>query len=296
MCWGSIEGNFQKNLTDIRIAIAGDLHGSWSQDDLDLLLELNPDGVLFVGDLSDGDLRIVRAINKISIPTSVILGNHDRGRGGSGDVLRAQLDLLGEKNCSWNLSKWALNELSVVGARPCSGGGGFFLTPEVKSVFGEVSLDESVFRIVSAAKSAPLDCPLLILAHSGPVGLGSESSSLCGRDWKLPSMDWGDKDLGIAIDQIRKFRVPELVVFGHTHHQLRIGGNRIRKTFAQDLWGTSYLNAACVPRRGIDSAGENLCHFSWVEFSKGKLVHASHRWFRNDASIAYKESLLNTKN
>ena len=56
MCWGSIEGNFQKNLTDIRIAIAGDLHGSWSQDDLDLLLELNPDGVLFVGDLSDGDL------------------------------------------------------------------------------------------------------------------------------------------------------------------------------------------------------------------------------------------------
>ena len=126
MCWGSIEGNFQKNLTDIRIAIAGDLHGSWSQDDLDLLLELNPDGVLFVGDLSDGDLRIVRAINKISIPTSVILGNHDRGRGGSGDVLRAQLDLLGEKNCSWNLSKWALNELSVVGARPCSGGGGYF--------------------------------------------------------------------------------------------------------------------------------------------------------------------------
>ncbi len=70
-----------------------------------MLLQLNPDGVLFVGDLSDGDLRIVRAINKISIPTSVILGNRDRGRGGSGDVLRAQLDLLGEKNCSWNLSK-----------------------------------------------------------------------------------------------------------------------------------------------------------------------------------------------
>jgi len=36
-----------------------------------LLLELKPDGVLFVGDLSDGDLRIVRAISKISIPTSV---------------------------------------------------------------------------------------------------------------------------------------------------------------------------------------------------------------------------------
>ena len=104
------------------------------------------------------------------------------------------MDLLGEKNCSWNLSKWKLNELSVVGARPCSAGGGFFLAPQVKEVFGDVSLDESVRRIVSAAKTAPLDFPLLILAHSGPVGLGSESSSLCGRDWKLPSMDWGDKD------------------------------------------------------------------------------------------------------
>jgi len=41
------------------------LHGAWSQDDLDLLLDLNPDGFLFVGDLSDGDLRIARAISKI---------------------------------------------------------------------------------------------------------------------------------------------------------------------------------------------------------------------------------------
>ena len=76
-----------------------------------MLLELSPDGVLFVGDLSDGDLRIAKAISKISIPTSVILGNHDRGQDRSGDILRAQLDLLGEKNCSWNLSKWKLNEL-----------------------------------------------------------------------------------------------------------------------------------------------------------------------------------------
>ena len=126
-----------------------------------MLLELNPDGVLFVGDFSDGDLRIAKAISKISIPTSVIPGNHDRGQDRSGDILKAQLDLLGEKNCSWNLSKWKLNELSVVGARPCSAGGGFFIAPEVKEVFGEVSLDESVNRIVSAAKQAPLDLSLI---------------------------------------------------------------------------------------------------------------------------------------
>ena len=247
---------------------------------------------MFVGDLSDGDLRIAKAISKISIPTAVMLGNHDRGNDGCGDVLKAQLDLLGEKVCSWDLSKWKLDSLSVVGARPCSGGGGFFLTPEVKAVFGQVELNVSVNRIVSAARSAPGSIPLLILAHSGPVGLGSEASSPCGRDWKLPSMDWGDKDLGLALDQIRKFRIPELVVFGHTHHQLRIGGNRTRKTFARDIWGTSYLNAACVPRRGLDSTGQNLCHFSWVEFTKASLSHVSHRWFRKDASIAYEEILF----
>ena len=40
----------------------GDLHGCWSELDHELLDGMAPDAVLFVGDLSDGDLRIVRAI------------------------------------------------------------------------------------------------------------------------------------------------------------------------------------------------------------------------------------------
>ena len=254
-------------------------------------MSLNPDAILFVGDLGDGDIRFVKAINEIEIPTAVILGNHDRGSDMSGSQLKCQLDLLGDKNCAWGLRVWERPLISVVGARPCSAGGGYFLSPQMKSVFGDVSLHESSERICNAAAQTAANVPLIVLAHSGPTGLGSDASSICGRDWKQPSIDWGDKDLELSIDQIRKTRSVDLVVFGHMHHGLkRSGGNR--KTFVIDnKHSTAYLNAACVPRRGKDQNGSFLAHFSWVEFLDGKLKHASHRWYRSDSSLAYLENL-----
>ena len=48
-------------------------------------------------------------------------------------------------------------------------------------------------------------------------------------------------------------------------------------------------------RRGlIDSEGRTLCHWSWVEFDQGELVHVSHRWFLPDGSVAYAETLLDS--
>ena len=254
-------------------------------------MELKPDGILFVGDLGESDLRIVKAINQIPIPTSIVLGNHDRGYDKTGQILKTQIELLGEKHCGWSLSNWNLPLVSVVGARPCSSGGGYFLSEEVKGAFGDISIEDSIDRIVESARQAPESAPLVILAHSGPSGLGSSASSICGRDWKSPAVDWGDKDLEIAIDKIRKWRVPDLVVFGHMHHHLRRGMG-CRETFCKDNWGTSYLNAACVPRSGEDPLGQKLFHFSWVEFKNGVLSHVSHRWYRKDASLAYEENLL----
>ena len=281
-------------LSFLRLAIAGDLHGAWCDDDLALVLKLKPDALLFVGDLSEGDLRLVKQIQQLPLPIAIILGNHDRGHDSSGRLLQAQLSLLGELHCGWQLRNWQQPPLAVVGARPCSGGGGFFLSKAVQAVYGPMTSRQSADRIVEAAGYAPLNWPLVILAHSGPTGLGSEPNSLCGRDWKRPSMDWGDQDLAIALDEIRVKRIPDLVVFGHMHHQLKRGLG-YRQTFFQDHWGTVYLNAACVPRRGVDESGDSLIHLAWAEFNHSRLCHVSQRWFSSDGSLAFKQTLFNTK-
>ena len=201
------------------------------------------------------------------------------------------MNLLGDLHCGWSYRKWEGPNIGIVGARPCSAGGGFRLSPEVIGAFGPITLNESVSRIVLAADEVPPSMPLVILAHSGPTGLGSSADSPCGRDWKLPALDWGDKDLELAIEKIRERRIPDLVVFGHMHHSLK-GGSRTRTSFFEDRLGTVYLNAACVPRRSIDSEGRNVTHLSWVEFVNGCLTYVSHRWFHNDASIASESILL----
>ena len=267
------------------------MHGAWVADDRDLLIQLQPDAVLFVGDLSDGDLKLVKAIQQLPLPVAVILGNHDRGHDQSGELLRQQLTLLGERHCGWCFRQWQTPPIAVIGGRPCSSGGGFYLSNAVEATFGPITLNESADRIVQAAKQAPADWPLVVLAHSGPTGLGSDKDSPCGRDWKVPAIDWGDQDLALAIDRIRNHRLPQLVVFGHMHHDLK-RGQGCRRTFSQDRFGTVFLNAACVPRRGHDASDRQLCHLSWVEFDDSQLSFVSHRWFLADGSVAYEQTLF----
>ncbi len=267
----------------------------WGEADHGLILKIAPDGILFVGDLGEGDLRLTKQILKIPIPIALILGNHDRGNDPTGQILDHQLKLLADIHCAWSLRRWDHLPLAIVGARPCSGGGGFHLSKAVKAIYGEISLRQSVDFIVKAARQAPVESPLILLAHSGPSGLGSEINSPCGRDWLKPAIDWGDKDLELAIDEIKQIRKPDLVVFGHMHHNLK-RGNGIRSTFVQDRMGVSYLNAACVPRRIIDDLGRQLFHFSWVEFVNRKLSLVSHRWYLSSGYLAYEDTLFKSIN
>lgn len=274
----------------VRIAIAGDLHGQWDGADGELLAQLSPDAFLVVGDLHDGQQRIAASLGRLSLPTAVILGNHDTGHDASGHTLQRQLDHLGERHCGWKLRLLDPPGLAVVGARPCSLGGGYNLKPPVQAVWGPVSREESSGRMVRAALGAPLEVPLVLLAHCGPSGLGSLPGDPCGRDWKRPARDWGDQDLAEAIVAIRRHRSVPLVVFGHMHHQLRRGqGERI--SFLRDRHGTAYLNAASVPRHGTDDQGRRVRHFSWAELDGDGLLNASHRWYGLDGRLLYEQRL-----
>jgi uncharacterized protein (TIGR04168 family) len=277
-------------LAELRIAIAGDLHGQWDASDEQLLERLAPDALLVVGDLSDGNPRIPQRLAALPLPLACILGNHDAGRDPSGRTLRRQLELLGERHCGWGLRELRPPGLAVVGARPATAGGGFHLNRASQALFGPLSLEESAQRIVAAAAAADPALPLVLLAHCGPSGLGSEVADPCGRDWKRPACDWGDQDLALAIDRIRRHRPVPLVVFGHMHHRLKRGQGE-RRTYCRDRGGTAYLNCADVPRHGRDGQGRELRHFSWVVLRDGQPVELSHRWYGLDGQLLYQQTL-----
>ncbi|MCP9927490.1 TIGR04168 family protein [Cyanobium sp. CH-040] len=282
-------------MTVQRLAVVGDPHGAWDGSDAAVLARVAPDALLVVGDLSDGQPRIPALLRRQDLPTACILGNHDAGRDPSGRTLRRQIDALGEIHCGWGLRELRPPGLAVVGARPGTAGGGFHLSRAVQAAFGPLSLEESAERITAAALRADPALPLVVLAHCGPAGLGSTAADPCGRDWKKPACDWGDQDLAVAIRRIQALRPLPLVVFGHMHHQLRRGLG-VRRSLCVDRSGTVYLNAASVPRHGVDAAGRDLRHFSWVELEvsdpwRPRVLSASHRWFGLDGRLLYMERL-----
>ena len=277
-------------MAELQIAIAGDLHDQWDASDHQLLETIRPDALLLVGDLSEGGGRIPSLLRQIRIPLACVLGNHDTGRDASGARLQSQIDCLGSLHCGWGLRRLDPPGVSVVGGRPATAGGGHHLSRAATAVFGPVGLEESAERIVSAALAADAGLPLLLLAHCGPTGLGGEARDPCGRDWKRQACDWGDQDLALAIDRIQRRRHVPLVVFGHMHHTLRRSqGERI--TFCRDRRGTAYLNAACVPRHGLDEQGRALRHFSWIQLDGDRLRRASHRWYGLDGALLYEQLL-----
>ena len=278
-------------LAELRIAIAGDLHGQWDNSDEQLLQHLAPDALLVVGDLSDGQLRIPARLAALPLPVACILGNHDAGRDASGRTLQRQLDALGDCHCGWDLRELRPPGLAVVGGRPASAGGGFHQSKAALAAFGPLSLHDSASRISAAALRADPALPLILLAHCGPSGLGSTAADPCGRDWKAPARDWGDQDLALAIDQIRRERPLPLVVFGHMHHRLKRGQGE-RLSYCVDRAGTAYLNTAFVPRHSYDDQGRALRHFSWVELRDGVVLEISHRWYTLDGALAYRHTLM----
>lgn len=264
------------------LTVVGDVHRWWRPADAAFLERTRPDLSLFVGDLGDEDVPIVRAIASLPVPKAVILGNHDAwqsfGRRVATDRLRESLEVLGEDHVAYAVREVPRAGLSLIGARPFSWGGQSLRSPELyDEIYGIHTARQSAAAIVDAARNAQ-HRDLVILAHNGPLGLGDQSHDIWGKDFGKPGGDWGDRDLALAIQRIEGFGLRvRAVVAGHMHHRLvhPRGGERTR--FVR-RGGTMFLNAAFVPRVQKAENGDELSYFLRTRWQAGECVAVEEVW------------------
>ena len=283
-----------------KIAIVGDVHDQWTEEDAAALKHLGVDLVLLVGDFGNESVEIVRAIAQLDLPKAAIFGNHDAwftatswGRGlrtHPEDRVLQQMELLNDYHVGFGKLDFPKLGLTVVGSRPFSWGGPSWRNRRFyKQRFGVKGFEESTAKIVAAAATAAYST-VVIIGHNGPQGLGDQPEDICGRDWKPMGGDYGDPDLAAAIHQIRAAgkQIP-LVAFGHMHHKLRHTQERLRTRLEQDASDTIYLNAASVPRILTTPTGKSR-NFSLVTLEAGAVQQASLVWI--DESFGISEQIL----
>lgn len=264
--------SMERSPGSLRVAVIGDVHGQWRREIDEAALQfLNIDMALFVGDFGEEDVSLVQTIARCPVPKAVVLGNHDAWNHGdhinpdkrlqwrdAKDTIQLQLAALGTQHVGWSSCPIPGKQASVVGGRPFSWGGPVIdRNSHLNGMFGVRTLGDSAAKILAAANQVPKDHELLLLAHSGPTGLGELRHDPCGCDFKPGEGDYGDADLRQALDGlVRSGRKVPLVAFGHMHELLmnrgRQGGGpvrRLRRRIHRDPWtGTVFLNAAVVPR------------------------------------------------
>ena len=257
------------------ILIFGDLHGQFDDGDLAFVEERQPELVLFLGDLGDEDPAIAREVRKIQAPFRILLGNHDAWESFRHDEITDRLaellGIVGEENIAYRLEEWPEFGLSLLGARPFSWGGPSLRSPAVyEELYGIKTLEDSSDTLIAAASEA--QAPILVLAHNGPKGLGSQPGDIYGKDFGKPGGDWGDRDLQVAIKTLKEQgkEIP-LVVAGHMHHRLAYPRGMERRLIAE-YKGTFYTNPARVPRIFESDSGETLRHYLSIRVEDGEIL------------------------
>jgi uncharacterized protein (TIGR04168 family) len=290
--------------TSCKVAVVGDVHDRWDENDETALKHLGVDLVLLVGDFGNEAVDVVRSIAQLDLPKAIIFGNHDAWYSATDwgrqkcpydrrveDRLQMQLDLMAEFDVGYGKLDFPELGLSVVGARPFSWGGSNWKNEAFyASRYGVESFAESTDRIVASVKNAAHET-VIFMGHCGPFGLGAEPEDLCGRDWKPIGGDHGDPDFAAAIERTRAIGkgVP-LVTFGHMHHNLRNTKTQIRTRLAERE-GTVYLNAASVPRVVETEVGWQR-NFSVVTLERGGVIDARLVWVDQDWAIASEDVLF----
>lgn len=205
--------------------------------------------------------------------------------------VQMQLDFLGDEHVGYQRMDLPSLKLSVVGGRPFSHGGDQLHRENLLAKrYGVGDMNASAESICRAALGTPEDHVVIILAHNGPTGLGSQADDICGRDWFVEGGDHGDPDLEQALRQLKEtteLSVP-LVVFGHMHKELD-GGKGNRKMVVQDSDNEIvYVNGAIVPRveetnetpvgAAESESGGTVRAFTLVEILDGKIKKVVECW------------------
>lgn len=296
--------------SQVTIAIAGDIHQQWDDNDVAVLQALQVDLVLFVGDFGNEDLAVVRQIAALPLAKAVICGNHDAwytatpwGRRkrpynpALEDRVQAQLEVLGPVHVGYGHLDFPHLGLSVVGARPFSWGGSQWRNRTFyRERYGVSSFEDSTAKIIAAAQQATQP-HLIFIGHNGPTGLGEQPEDICGKDWKPIGGDYGDPDFAAAIAQLhpqleaRGQSIP-LIAFGHMHHRLRHRKDRLRTAaVVRRPDHRLYLNAARCPRM-IETEAGVVRNFSLVTLIGGAIATARLVWLNLADEIIQAEDLL----
>ncbi|HKU43528.1 MAG TPA: metallophosphoesterase, partial [Polyangiales bacterium] len=247
----------------MRIAAIGDVHLAWDDDDVQLIDAAGYDLVLFVGDLAGfgaaGAVRVARSIAKLRTPALVLPGNHDAttplqlgsevlfasklvngalAAGMSRRVARLRSALGPVPLCGYSLHRVA--GVCVLAARPHTNGGPrLSFRRYLKQAFGVASMQESTARLCELFDGIAPEEPVVVLAHSGPHGLGETRESIYANDFPERG-DGGDPDLTAALAHAaRTHKAVRAVVAGHRHHRLRRGGER---SWLLERDGVQYVN------------------------------------------------------
>jgi len=264
------------------IVAVGDIHGCWREADRSYLERAELALALFVGDLGDEDVQMVQRIADIDVPKAVLLGNHDAWRSFSekqlSNELNTSLDILGEDHLAYDVRELPEAGVSVIGARPFSWGGQSLRSPDLyDELYGVRTMRQSAAAIVDAARSAK-HRDLIILAHNGPTGLGSNPEDMYGKDFGKPGGDWGDYDLQLALQRIEGFDLRvRAVIAGHMHHRLLHPRGAERTRFIRRN-GTLFANCAVVPRVVREKGGEDLSYFLRMHWQGGECLAIEEVW------------------
>jgi len=302
-----MDGVVEPQRSSSTLLVVGDVHNQWGVEDETAIEFLDPDMVVFVGDIGNEDVDLIRRIGSFTAYRKVVvLGNHDawysltsRGKeravkaalqssslqrfSGNSDGVVESLAALGD--CHIGYSSKVAEDLGLVfaGARPFSKGGTHWGTVAefYKKYYNVDSFDDSMSKILeSVLDEKNAEHALVVVAHNGPAGLGSNQEDPCGVDFMEPADDFGDPDLEEALEVAASCgRAASLVLFGHMHHRLKKGGYRNMVSVDEDH-GTVYLNAAVVPRiKNVGDTNMATCrHFVKVAMMDGAVQEASNLW------------------